>query len=372
MQVLDSPQSKLSTVASNRVLESLQDIAQNIQIQSNFCISHPSYKPLELPVEVIARFQKLPMDLQSKYMSLQLQNFLYGIYYNGSMKASLAQGANTTDLLVRQNLENNSFLGVDLDFYDRLHQSNNGEGYFDPDWTVVDRDGDDCLIVTKGGLTIHINRDRHLKNSDKSSNRAIAVGESVAVKMPRNLVQNGFYMAVGNSGLTPQNHIVRVYFNLDPEGAIAVMESLTKQMNMAGISFTFKVLYNPTEYVRYDSGVLYFERHNFESVKQVLQRIYGEQRSHFRPEIPLFTKELAPGLALAEEPDSKFSSVESFGFNRCKIVVNGLLEAQQKGDESAKNRMECIQHHFALMGIDWQRAHLNANSEDIYEPLAKH
>jgi HopA1 effector protein family len=366
MQVLDSLQRQLSISASDRVLNSLQDIAQNVQIQSDFCICHPNYKPLELPAEAIARFEQLPLDLQNKYMSLQLQSFLYGIYYNGSMKASLA--LDSTDNLLHQNLENNSFLGVDLDFYERLHKSNSGEGYFDPDWSVVRHEGDDCLIVTKGGLTLHVNRDRHLKNAAQST----AVGEFVAIRMPRNLVQNGFYMAVSNSGLSPQTYIVRVYFNLSPEGAIAVMESLTRQMNETAIPFTFKVLYNPSDYVRYDSGVLYFERSKFEAVRQVLHKIYAEQRSHFRSEIPLFTKELAPGLALAEEPDSKFSSVESFGINRCQIVVNGLLEARQKGDESAKNRMECIQHHFTLLGIDLQRAYLNANSEDTYEPLERH
>lgn len=371
MQVLDSLQRQLSTSASDRVLKSLQDIAQKIQIQPNFSICHPNYKPLELPVEAIARFQQLPLDLQNKYMSLQLQSFLYGIYYNGSMKATLALDVNATNHLLHQNLENDSFLGVDLDFYECLHKSNSGEGYFDPDWSVVDREGDDWLIVTKGGLTLHVNRDRHLKNAGQSIEESTEAGELVAIKMPRNLVQNGFYMAVGNTGLTPQNQIVRVYFNLSPEGAIAVMECLTKQMNEAKISFTFKVLYNPSEYIRYDSGVLYFERSKFEAVRQVLHKIYAEQRSHFRSEIPLFTKELAPGLALAEEPDSKFSTIESFGINRCQIVVNGMLEARQKGDESTKNRMECIQHHFSLLGIDWQRAYLNANSEDIYAPLER-
>ncbi|WP_019501037.1 T3SS effector HopA1 family protein [Pseudanabaena sp. PCC 6802] len=369
MQVLDFLQGQRSTSASasdsDRVLTSLQDIADNVQIQSNFCICHPNYKPLELPTEAIARFQQLPLDLQNKYMSLQLQSFLYGIYYNGSMKASLALDIDVTDRLLHQNLENNLFLGVDLDFYERLHKSNSGEGYFDPDWSVVRQESKDCLVVTKGGLTLHIDRDRHLKDPEQSP----LVGEFVAIRMPRNLVQNGFYVAVGNSGLSPQTNIVRVYFNLSPDGAIAVMGSLTQQMNETRIPFTFKVLYNPSDYTRYDSGVFYFERSKYEEVRQVLHKVYAEQRSHFGLEVPMFTKTIAPGLALAEEPDSKFSAVESFGINRCQIIVNGLLEARQRGDESANSRMEYIQRHFSLLGIDWERAYLNANSEDIYEPL---
>ena len=101
----------------------------------------------------------------------------------------------------------------------------------------------------------------------------------------------------------------------------------------------------------------------------MLQTVYAENQLHFRTEVPLFTKLLAPGLALAEEPDSKFAAVESFGMNRCQIVANGLLEARQKGDESTEYRMACIHQHFSVLGIDWQRSYLNANSEDIYTPL---
>ncbi len=371
MQLLDSLQSQLLTTTPDRMLDCLQDIANNIQIQSNFCISHPAYKPLELPTEMVSRFQQIPLELQNKYLNLQLRSFLYGIYYNGSMQAALAADASSSNLALHQNLENNTFLGVDLEFYSRLHKSNSGEGYFDPGWFVLHQESDDSLAVIKGGLTLHIERDRHLQSEEQSA----AVGDTVAIRMPRNLVQNGFYMAVSNAG--PDNRgnpdsfpeIVRVYFNLSPEGAVAVMGAITRQLNEIGIPFTFKVLYNPSDYGRYDSGVLYFGRSNYEAVRQLLRSVYAQARSHFRAETPLFTKLLAPGLALAEEPNQKFATVESFGMNRCQIVANGLLEARQKSDESPESRMAFILQHFSLLGIDLKYPYLNANSEDIYTPL---
>ncbi|MDZ8065170.1 MAG: T3SS effector HopA1 family protein [Nostoc sp. DedQUE08] len=372
MQLLDSLQSQLLTSAPDQVLDSLEDIANNVQIQSNFCITHPAYKPFEIPAEVVTRFQRIPLELQNKYLSLQLQSFLYGIYYNGSMQAALAADASSDNLALHQNLENNTFLGVDLEFYDRLHKSNTGEGYFDPGWSVLRQESDGSLAVTKGGLTLHIERDRHLQLTEQSA----SVGNIVAIRMPRNLVQNGFYMAVSDAGPDTYPQTVRVYFNLTPEGAIAVMESLTRQLNQIKIPFTFKVLYNPSDYGRYDSGVLYFEKSNYEAIRQVLKNVYAEKRclrraspTHFRTEVPLFTKLLAPGLALAEEPDCKFAAVESFGMNRCQIVANGLLEARATGDESPQSRMAAIHQHFSLLGIDWQHSYLNANSLDIYTPL---
>lgn len=365
MQLLDSLQNQLPAAAPDRVLDSLQDIANKVQIQSNFCISHPDYKSLELPVELVSRFQQIPLDIQSKYLNLQLRSFLYSVYYNGSMQAALSPDANSDNSALYQNLENNTFLGVDLNFYDRLHKSNSGEGYFDPGWSVLWQESDGCLVVSKGGLTLHIERDRHLQLVEQSA----TVGDSVAIRMPRNLVQNGFYMAVSNVGPDTHPQTVRIYFNLSPEGAVAVMGGLTRQLNEIRIPFTFKVLYNPSDYGRYDSGVLYFEKSNYEAVRQVLQTIYTQEQSHFQMKVPLFTNWLAPGLSLAEEPDCKFATQESFGMNRCQIVANGLLEARLQGDESPESRMASIRQHFSQLGINWQRSYLNANSEDIYTPL---
>lgn len=375
MQLLDYHQNRLLDASLERLLDSLQDIVTNLQIQSNFCISHPDYKPLKLPDEVVSRFQRIPLELQNKYLSLQLRSFLYGTYYNGSMRTALALDTNPVDLALQQNLENNTFLGVDLEFYERLHESNNGEGYFDPGWSVLRQESDGSLAVIKGGLTLHIERDseegadsfasRHLKLADQSA----AIGDSVAIRMPRNLVQNGFYMAVSNAGSDTHPHTVRVYFNLSAEGAVAVMGAITRQLNQISIPFTFKVLYNPSDYGRYDSGVLYFERSNYEAVWQMLQTVYAQNRSHFRMEVPLFTKLLAPGLGLAEEPDCKFATSESFGMNRCQIITNGLLEARATGEQSPQGRMNSICKHFSLLGIELKRPYLNTNSEDIYTPL---
>jgi len=365
MQSLDLKTKQLPASTPDRVPDSLQDIVSNIEIQSNFCISHLAYKPLEVSAEILNRFQKIPLELQNRYLSLQLQSFLYGVYYNGSLRTTLAPDADSDDLALHQNLENNTFLGVDQEFYGRLHKSNSGEGYFDPGWQVLRQEDDGSFAVTKGGLTLHIDLEQHLGTEERS----VEVGDSVAIRMPRNLVQNGFYMAVSNAGSDTHPHTVRVYFNLSSEGAVAVMSSLTHQLNETTMPFTFKVLYNPSDYERYDSGVLYFERSNYETVRQVLASVYTEARSHFQPEVPLFTKQLAPGLGLAEEPDSKFETQESFGMNRCQMVANGLLEAWHQGDNSPEARMKAILEEFSVLGINLQHPYLNAESEDIYTPF---
>lgn len=368
MQLLNPVSNQEISATSQHVLDALQDIIK-MQINSNFCIIHPDYKPWELPSEMVTRLKGMPEEVQKRYMSLQLRSFIYGIHYNGSLKATLAPNGDSKGQLF--DLENNTVMGVDVGFYERLHNSNSGEGYFEPGWNVVRQESDGTLAVQKGSLTIHIDRDEHLQEAEKTA----VVGDIVAIRMPKNFVQNGFYMAVGNAGAQSQDYTeqppqtVRVYLNVTSDGATFVMANLTQQLNAGNIPFTFKVLYNPEDYNRHDSGVLYFEKQNYEAVRLILQHVYVKNQVYFQPEIPLFTKPLASGLGLAEEPDAKFATQESFGMNRSQIVANGLLEAWQKGDESPEARMSAIFEHFSLLGIDWKRAYLNANSEDIYTPL---
>lgn len=371
MQLLNSPHSQLPVNFTDYLLSSLKDIVTNVRIEPNFCISHPNYTSLKLPDEIAVRFQQVPLELQNKYLSVQLRSFLYGIYYNASLQTTLAPDADSVDLAIYQDLANNTLLGIDVEFSVRLHESNKGEGYFDPGWGVIREESDGALAVSKAGLTLHIERDRHLEPSAKSAK----IGDLVNIRMPRNLVQNGFYMAVSNAGIKTatlsENDLktVRIYFNLTPEGAVNVMKSLTQHLNEIEIPFVFKVLYNPSDYSRYDSGVLYFDKSHYEVVQPVLQTVYQENQSYFEAEVPLFTKLLALGLSLAEEPDRKFAAQESFGMNRCQIIANGLLQAQQQGDESPENRMKAILQQFSLLEIDWQYPYLNANSHDIYTPL---
>lgn len=80
--------------------------------------------------------------------------------------------------------------------------------------------------------------------------------------------------------------------------------------------------------------------------------------------------QLAPGLALAEEPEQKFAEKESFGMNRCQIIANGLLEAWYQDKNLPDEKMQCIFEQFSLSGIDTNHTYLNAGSEDIYLKLS--
>jgi HopA1 effector protein family len=367
---------KMFTYSTSNLLPlALSDIVSNIEIRSDFCIYHPNYQPYAIASSLVERFQKISEQLQHKYLGVLLRDFLYGIYYNGSLQNTFSLSSDKALVETQQNLENNTMLGINPQFYQQLHNNNHGIGNFEPGWEVLRYEVDGSLAVKKGGLTLHIDKSRHLKATEQPTEQSPQIGDYVAVKMPKNRLQNGFYVAVSNLGLEQHfkadgsSGTTRIYFHLNPDGAIAVMDTLTEKLNNLEISFSFKTLYNPVDYKRYDSAVLYFERDNYPKVAKVLEIVYKTHQSYFQPQIPLFTKFLAPGLSLAEEPDEKFEKQESFGMNRCQIVANALLEAWLQGDNSADKRMNLIQERFVQHEIDLQHPYLNPSSIDIYNIL---
>ena len=362
MQTIDP----IETSIQPELMATLEDIARNVEVRDDFSIHHPLYKPLELPAEAIARFQQMPQQIGQKFLNLQLRNFLYGIYYNGSMRNSLALDNNSQTFAL--DLENNSILGIDVTFFARLHHANCGQGYFDDGWIILRVEDDQTLIVNKGSLRLCVDQAKYLAEVDQQAQ----VGSIVSIKMPKNRMQNGFYMAVGDKGFTHPaagDTLVRIYVNLTPDGSVLVMESLTKGLNKIGVSFSFKVLYNPQDYNRYDSGVLYFDAQDYSIVAEILGVIFAKYRSHFLPEIPLFTKQLANGMGVAEEPNQKFGEKESFGMNRCQMIANGLLDLFHQGNNSFADRMGAILSQFSISGISLQQPYLNSSSQDIYYSL---
>jgi hypothetical protein len=336
----------------------LKDIAYNVELQPNFRIYHPNYHPFELSEEIVANLRKMPPEIQQRYNCLQISGFLYGIYYNGYLLNALSLESNTHSLPT--DLENSTFLGIDQDFLAQLHFHNLGSGYYDSGWSVLKEKSDSSLIVCKGGLKLHVQSDYHFQSVLTST----IVGQQISILMPKNLIEKGFYLAVGNAGsyigIEP---IIRIYFNISSEGAIALMETLTDQLNADAIPFVFKVLYNPSDYQRYDAGVLYFNSTQYEVIKRVVKAAYFKNQAYFNAKVPLFTKQLMPGLGLAEQP----MVLESFGENRCQIVANALLQAIQTGDISPEARMKSICKQFANKGIDLRYPYLNPGSEDIYK-----
>ena len=76
--------------------------------------------------------------------------------------------------------------------------------------------------------------------------------------------------------------------------------------------------------------------------------------------MPLFTREIAPGLAFAESPPTR----ESFGMHRCGLIAEGLLAAEARGEREA--RLALLREHLTAYGLDLDRLERNPTSRYPY------
>jgi HopA1 effector protein family len=369
-ELLDSWQKQPLDSGTTPLQRVLDDIVHYIQIQPNFWIGHSLHPPLELRAEVFNGLRLLPIDLQDQYLRLRLGSYIYNFYDTSGEKNRIEPNADSEHATHQESSAQNMAQGVHSSFYKSLHVNNSGQGYFDPGWLVLKEASDGLLAVQKDGLTLHVSRDRHLSPTEQ----AVATGERVAVHLPRNRIESGCYVAVGDQGPVQSSEVehcqmVDVYFNLGAENIVAVMRDLTTALNGLNLPFTFKVPYAAEDCDRNDTGILNFDKRHYPEIQPVLAKIYQTHQSAFRPEVPLFSKQLAPGLALAEDPLNRFTPQESFSINRCQTIADGLLKAWREGQESPEARMNAILESFAAHCIDLNHSYLNPESMDCYAPI---
>ncbi len=243
-----------------------------------------------------------------------------------------------------------------------LRAANAGGGCREPGWTVrAVHDGE--LAVERDGLHVRIRPE----DTYAAPHERLEPGDQRHVRFPKEFLKMspGFYMALGNEGLTldPAMPIVRFYWNLRSSGAPRLVGAATRVLNREQVPFRLKVISDPDGFTRCDAGVLYVERHDYLRVAQAVHGIYAELAADIKPATPVFTKRLAPGLALAEEPAG---SADSFGTHRCGLLAEAIIRACEQKTKAIQDCMEVLAACFAEEGLSLHTPFLNAGSVDDY------
>lgn len=174
-------------------------------------------------------------------------------------------------------------------------------------------------------------------------------------------VQSGFYFAFGEAIADEEDEarLLRLYWNVTPAGAPALLTALTRVLNRFEIPFRFKCVNAAEHYGRSDAAVLYIGRRFYRVVAELLPAVLQTLTPlHLLPTTPLFTLRLRPGLALAEDP----LGGESFGMHRCRLLAEGLWAAHSEGLADGSERLARVLKHFEAQGIPLDRCHLNPGS----------
>ena len=340
----------------------LADLLESVRIEPPW-IAHPAYQPLDLshPGEHGAtsadqshqRLKSLPEGLRQGYLLRQVRNYLYDIYFSGE------QERYSPDPVPTREVSNDAVSGLNVDYLHRIQEANCGIGFSDPNWRVTRWQGDRAQ-VEKDGLLVWIDPASDLAMREVTP--SVAVGTEVALRLPNATLNEESYRAIGNGGEPVRDrNCITIYFNVTAEGALFLMEVLTKALNQEAWPFEFAILTDPSSYGRFNSAGLTLEASRFAAVRLILQDLYPRLQSHLSNPIPLFTYPLAAGIGLAEVPQGE----TDFGLARCQILAEALLGSHS----SPESRHRAMQQVFAQRKLDWQRPHLNPGSDSPYPPL---
>lgn len=363
--------------------DKLQDVVGKIKITPNFTIVHADYEPLEIPDQYRDYLQQMPASQRDRYLIVKLQQYLYAIF-NGDLKPKhnsaleINDNSQTDDAIRREEIANEEIANYEdkwykTKFYHQLTKCNHGQGYSDPNWLLVERITENQWKISKNGLYLYIDPQKHLV----APSLKLQIGQTVSIKMPSNLVDRGVYIAVGNAGSTINNTesssestIVQLYFNVNSEGALLLLDCLTRELNTLKITFDFKIAYDVASLADLDAAVLEFKSVDFAQLLPIIKDVYRHNQTYFQPEIPFFCKYLASGLGLAEKPH-QVSELEfkNIGQYYCGIIAETLLEIWQQNhefDECDRHKFNCVLNCLSSKSANIKYLYLNPNSIDIY------
>lgn len=253
---------------------------------------------------------------------------------------------------------------AERDFQIALTRSNKGRGSWEPGWLTEASSTDRRLVASRHGVRFRVSA-RGLR----AARAAFEKGEPCQVRVPKECrkLLPGFYLMVGDTdGREPdaasRPPTLRLYWHLTSPAAPRLLAAASRFLNGGSFPFRAKVLSSPAAYRRADAGVLYLASEDYESARGALALIYAEVRDGLRLDVPLFTRALAPGLGIAEDPGNGLS----FGQHRCRLVAGALWAAHQDGRSDARSKRRAVAAAFERAGLDPDAPHLQAGSADVY------
>jgi hypothetical protein len=253
----------------------------------------------------------------------------------------------------------------DDEFVSTLSKANTSREYLERGWRAVRQLPTGHDVAEKNGLARVLSAGEFIADEDDGA--APLEGKSISLLWPRDsrTLHPGFYFVFGEAITDQQDDdkLLRFYWNVRADGAPRLVRLLTERLNRWQVPFRLKCLNSPSGYTRADAVVLYLNKRYYRLASELLAGIHEELKEHLRPETPLFSKQLADGLGLAEEPGNG----ESFGQQRCRVLAEGLWRAHERNLETDDERLAEVERQFASKGLRLDAAYLNPGSTDEYD-----
>ncbi len=245
---------------------------------------------------------------------------------------------------------------ADSSYLQSLSHSNQSKDHLDRMWRVINIDGSGKFVLTKNEEI----RSELIANCVPAHplNAPVKINDLVHIRCVREVFSSNstFYFAYGEVLMRAKPQLIRFYFNTN--NAPELVKLITLKFNHYQIPFSFKCPLQPRLFDRVDNAVLYIDQIHLMPVLQVLQLLLPDLSALLDEDIPLFTKSLAPGIAMAEDPGNG----QSFGISRCELIARALFNACNQNIQAYEDRVESVKEFIAEAGYEFSRFYARPNS----------
>jgi hypothetical protein len=296
---------------------------------------------------------------------------LDGQYTRGQSIDTIGPLDNELARVVYENLYTRPFPPVDTpvapssdsDITEQLEAANATLTRSENDWVVVETANNGSVVATRHGRMRRFAPGQFMLIEGVPPARS---GARIAVQIVAGsrAIQPGFYFSFSENfrDVNDLSPIIRFYWNISASGAPMLVKVLTATLNRYMIPFELKVATRRETHARSDSAVLYLAQDHFQvtmlALAPALQILAKELGDH----TPLFTKRLAPGLGLAENPPAP----DSFGTARSRLITEALLRAQSGDCFDFDRFTQAFAQIATAAGLTRDALWLNPKSQDIY------
>jgi hypothetical protein len=175
----------------------------------------------------------------------------------------------------------------------------------------------------------------------------------------------GIYRALSDipSPAGRADDLVRLCWSIAAAGAVTLVARVTYALNGSSLPFSLELPDNPARYGRRGGAVLVLDRTDVAAAMKLLRPLLRALGPHLDDRAPAFTKPLARGLALAEEPGDG----QSFGEHRCRLLAEAIVAAGEQGLRTVEQRLAVVRERFRAAGVALDAPYLRPGSDDAYE-----
>ncbi|MEV7774469.1 T3SS effector HopA1 family protein [Kitasatospora sp. NPDC086791] len=176
---------------------------------------------------------------------------------------------------------------------------------------------------------------------------------AVTVRLPaaRPAISPGYFMADGSRGTVAGRRLLRVYVHLTTvEAAVEAWRRVLGALEEAGVPYRAKVASSERLLPRRDALVVYLGTGAWQAARTVAGAVRG--LAGVGDEVSLLAEELAPGVAVAWEPDDLRPGMRrlSFGEHRASALAEALVHHSRSANAAGPEAT--VLETFTAAGID--------------------